>query len=183
MKTLRSIVLTTFTFLAVAATVTFSSCEQDSCTVLNCMNGGRCDEGVCQCPEGYEGSECESAIADRYIGTYEGTIRCNYNEMLFPIVPDSVKIDLVQRPDIVKLEIKAGNTSLQNFNGRVIEGKNVAFEPLISRDDNGVEVARIDAYVDFDGNLIKVFLQTTNTRTQEKQSCSFIGKRHIVIED
>ncbi len=184
MKTLKSIILTAFAFGAVAAaTISFSSCEQDSCTVLQCVNGGQCDEGACQCPDGYEGSECEIAVADRYVGVYEGTVRCNYNDMIFPIVPDTVRIDMVQRPNLVKLEVKGGNTSLQNFKGKVIDGKNIEFEPLIATDSLGNEVARIEAFVDFDGNLIKVFFQTTNKLTQEKQACSFIGQRHIYIED
>lgn len=184
MKTIKSVILSAFAFCAVAiSTLTISSCEQDSCTTLNCINGGQCTEGVCQCPDGYEGAECETAVADKYVGVYEGTVRCNYNDLMFPITPDTVRIDLVQRPSIVKLEVKGGNTSLQNFNGKVVDGKNIQFEPLISRDSSGNEVARIEAYVDFDGDLIKVFFQTTNKLTQEKQACSFIGKRHIYVED
>lgn len=180
MKTLKKVLLGSFIYFGIAGAIFgVSSCEQDSCTVLNCLNGGRCEDGLCQCPEGYEGAECESAVADRYAGVYGGTVLCNYNELLFPIVPDSVRIDIVERPNKVKLEIKAGNTSLQNFVGTVVDGNNIAFEPLISHDAQGNEIVRVDAFVDLDGNLIKVFLKTTNHLNEEKQACSFIGKRHV----
>lgn len=35
----------------------FSSC--DPCDEVQCYNGGFCDEGVCNCPAGYSGANCE----------------------------------------------------------------------------------------------------------------------------
>ncbi|HTO16991.1 MAG TPA: calcium-binding EGF-like domain-containing protein [Edaphocola sp.] len=180
MRKLKTIILSTFSLITFAlAALTVSSCEQDSCTVLNCQNGGRCNEGVCQCPEGYEGAECSETLANRYAGTYEGTIRCNYNSMLFPITADSVRINIVDQPNIIKLEIKAGNTSLQNFKGTIVNGNQIVFEPLISKDANGNVLAEVQAFVKFDGHLINLNLVTINKVSEEQQSCSFIGKKHI----
>lgn len=180
MNTIKSILVSTFGFFAIAAAaVGFSSCEQDSCTVLNCANGGQCVDGTCKCPSGYDGSECNTALSEKYAGVYEGTVRCNYGDILFPIVPDTVYVENVAKPNKVKLKIKAGNTSLENFNGTIRDKDNIDFDPLVSYDANGVEVSRINCFVDFDGDLIKVYLQTTNSINNEKQSCSFIGKRYV----
>ncbi|MBL7705420.1 MAG: calcium-binding EGF-like domain-containing protein [Taibaiella sp.] len=180
MKTIKSILFSAIGFFAIAASVVgFSSCEQDSCTVLLCKNQGKCEDGLCQCPAGYEGSECETTVASKYVGKYGGTTRCNYNNMLFPIVPDTVEITPLAGPDKVGMKIRAGNTVLDGDFYGTVQGNTIVFETLISRDAQGVELARIDAFVKFDGNLINVFLQTINATTQEKQACSFIGKYHV----
>lgn len=49
-----SFILVPFTFI----TLLFSSCA-DPCADINCLNGGNCESGVCECPEGYSGSLCE----------------------------------------------------------------------------------------------------------------------------
>lgn len=40
----------------------FSSGCKDPCDEVYCQNGGTCDEGVCDCPEGYSGPHCEDFI-------------------------------------------------------------------------------------------------------------------------
>lgn len=48
--------------LSAAAALTFSSCKKDPCEDVNCQNGGVCNEGTCDCPEGFSGAECGTAI-------------------------------------------------------------------------------------------------------------------------
>lgn len=176
MNRFKSILISTFGFLALgAATIGFSSCEHDSCTVLNCQNGGRCEDGVCVCPEGYEGAECNETLANKYSGTYGGSVRCNTNELLFPIRPDTVILHLQSQPNKIRLEMRAGNTTITNQVIGTARGSNIEFErfetPSVS----------IDATAKMDGNLINIHLLTINKITNEKQSCSFIGKRHITV--
>lgn len=35
-----------------------SSCKDDPCDGIICLNGGECVNGDCECPEGYEGADC-----------------------------------------------------------------------------------------------------------------------------
>jgi hypothetical protein len=43
---------------------------QDPCAKTLCENGGVCVEGSCECPEGYEGENCEIELRAVLIGTY-----------------------------------------------------------------------------------------------------------------
>mmetsp|Transcript_16905 Transcript_16905/g.25823 ORF Transcript_16905/g.25823 Transcript_16905/m.25823 type:complete len:207 (+) Transcript_16905:16-636(+) len=58
MKTLK---LTLFGFLAAFA-ILLTSCTDtsDPCDDVTCLNGGECDDGNCDCPPGYFGSDCSS---------------------------------------------------------------------------------------------------------------------------
>jgi hypothetical protein len=50
----------------------FSACiETDPCMEVICENGGYCDEGDCDCPEGYTGVYCETALIPKYLRAYE----------------------------------------------------------------------------------------------------------------
>lgn len=54
----------------------FNSCKdkKDSTTnpcAVQCQNGGYCLEDKCQCPNGYEGLNCERRSLARYIGKWE----------------------------------------------------------------------------------------------------------------
>ncbi len=40
------------------------------CDTVNCLNGGVCNNGLCDCPTGFEGDSCETALNDRYSGTF-----------------------------------------------------------------------------------------------------------------
>lgn len=77
MKFWKSILLTTLAFIGISGAVLFSACEKDSCSELNCQNGGACSGGFCQCPAGYEGAQCEIASEDRFLGKYIGVTTCD----------------------------------------------------------------------------------------------------------
>jgi hypothetical protein len=94
MKFWKQTLITLTAFLGITVTVTYTSCVQDSCTALQCQNGGSCADGYCRCPTGYEGAECENRIADRFVGTYTGSTRCDEN----PAILDTLDIYVVDEP-------------------------------------------------------------------------------------
>jgi hypothetical protein len=57
-----------FGLLAVTA-VAFTSCK-DECKDVTCSNGGTCTEGICDCPSGYEGTNCETSWSSAFAGNY-----------------------------------------------------------------------------------------------------------------
>lgn len=49
-----------------------AACENDPCEETICENGGTCEAGVCQCPDGFDGDFCELSDISRFTGTYMG---------------------------------------------------------------------------------------------------------------
>lgn len=174
MKKIKSILLASFGFLAIGGMVLSSSCEQDPCTTLLCQNGGSCSDGLCQCPTGYEGAQCEIKTVSRFVGKYKGTTRCTHDNVLFPIVADSVELKFVQDPNKLSLVMYAGNTSIVDFKG-VAENPNATFETF----NNGV--VSIHPSIQIDGDLIYVYLESITLASGERQNCKFTGKK-VVIE-
>lgn len=39
-----------------------SSCQKDPCSSVDCKNGGTCSDGTCECPEGFQGTDCSQQI-------------------------------------------------------------------------------------------------------------------------
>ncbi len=106
MKLWKHTLVSAIAFLGVSSTVLYTSCNDDSCKKLNCRNGGTCADNLCKCPSGYEGTQCENKIADRYIGVYYGITKVNEEppfldtaRILLDKYPASVSFVRVKRLD------------------------------------------------------------------------------------
>lgn len=64
-------------FLGILVTLIYTSCEKNVCNGVSCQHGGSCANGLCTCPEGYEGAQCQTLATDRYVGTYIGYTICD----------------------------------------------------------------------------------------------------------
>jgi hypothetical protein len=91
MRFWKHTLITAAAFIGISSTILYSSCVKDSCERLHCKNGAVCNDEICQCPTGFEGTECEHYFSERYIGTYDGNTKCN--EMAPNI--DSAKVTLI----------------------------------------------------------------------------------------
>lgn len=63
MQKIHSILLTTLLVFSFFSLTTYTSCKEDKCKNITCLNGGGCAEGVCVCPTGYSGTLCQNAPA------------------------------------------------------------------------------------------------------------------------
>ena len=72
MKNLKSILMASFLTVGIFSTALFTSCNQDKCKDTVCKNGGTCNEtdGSCNCPVGYEGSNCDTESRTKLIGSF-----------------------------------------------------------------------------------------------------------------
>lgn len=61
MKKLFGIGFGTVIAIMIFTAVTYTSCTKDKCKDVTCQNGGTCTDGVCSCPSGFEGTNCETA--------------------------------------------------------------------------------------------------------------------------
>jgi len=115
---IKTILLTAFSCLAIAGTVTFTACVKDSCSDLKCQNGGSCSNGFCNCQTGYEGAECELKSADKFVGSFPGHLHCDG----FPSVADTMDIVLAAEPDMVTVTRRGpmGGGAGIAINGQVV---------------------------------------------------------------
>jgi len=86
MKLWKPLLLTTSLFAAIVGSFGLSSCEPNSCDGITCFNGGSCGSGVCNCPSGFEGVNCEAEKRSRYLGVYGGFTECNNGAMTIDTV-------------------------------------------------------------------------------------------------
>jgi hypothetical protein len=67
-----------FAFFAFCALLTTTSCDT-RCAYLDCKNSGSCEKGQCYCVDGYEGEQCQTVWADKFIGGFQrvNAVDCN----------------------------------------------------------------------------------------------------------
>lgn len=57
--------------------IVYISCNKpgnsDKCAAISCAYGGRCDDGKCICPVGYEGTNCEIISRNKFLGSWNVT--------------------------------------------------------------------------------------------------------------
>lgn len=138
---IKAILTTACCFFALAGAVTFTACQKDPCTGLTCQNGGSCDDGFCRCQTGYEGVQCETKTADKFIGMFAGNLHCEGS----PSVSDTVDIALVAEPDQVSISRRGamGAGADAVFNG-IVRGNDIIVEPIYS----GSSRRSIAVYID-----------------------------------
>lgn len=163
MKFWKSIFLSACAFIAVASTVTYTSCEKDSCNDLKCKNGGSCAEGFCRCKTGYEGAECELKIADRFLGTYVGYNHCNSD----PALVDTLDVFLKSEPNVLEFARRSDVSS--RYSG-VASGYYIVVDDIVSGSDR----THVTAVVDIAEMTVHVEKYQGATR---KSVCDFVGYR------
>ena len=77
MKQLKLILSTAILFILMASGVVFNACVKDPCAKITCENNGVCRDGRCKCASGFEGPFCATKMYEKFIGTWQGTYRCN----------------------------------------------------------------------------------------------------------
>lgn len=105
MKSIKQFALTAFLTVSAFCAVVYTSCNKDECKDVTCQNGGTCSAGVCSCPTGYEGTNCETKSRDKFVGTYVGSEICS-------IGTDNYSVTLAANSDALKLTY----TNLYNDN-------------------------------------------------------------------
>lgn len=76
MKSIRNIAFAAIMTIGAFSAVTYTSCNKDECKDVVCQNGGTCTDGVCSCPAGYEGNNCETKSNAKFVGVWAVTETC-----------------------------------------------------------------------------------------------------------
>ncbi len=92
-----------FLFSAVLLIAFSPSCSKDKDCEGTCLNGGVCEDGNCNCPDGYEGPNC--AEQETPLKMFIHSVRVTR----FPALDGGTNWDLLDGPDIF-FQLFAGST-------------------------------------------------------------------------
>ncbi len=163
MKSWKLTLISIASFFAIGSVVLYTGCVQDSCTDLQCQNGGSCADGFCRCPTGYEGTECENSIADRFVGTYTGATRCDES----PSILDTVDIYVVEEPLTLGISLRSQpGTDLRGF----ADGNRI----VIADREEGNEAWSANVVLQ-DGRISLYVEHVLDIAQHQKTVCNFIG--------
>lgn len=152
-------------FLLMILTWIMTSC--DPCKDISCMNGAACDKGKCMCVTGFEGDLCETAMRDKMLGTYTGTLKCNDGEddMTYDIVistfsgnPAKITISEDGRAEF-QCDIKSTNTFSMKYADFIFSSEILYYDGEI------------------DGDNITIKYRTTDWDNNPLKECTYTGKR------
>jgi len=77
-------------------TILLFGCKKDPCKDVDCLNGGTCIDGTCQCAAGFEGSECDTESRQALIGTYDVVETCGQQQFEYEITIEEHPSDVTR---------------------------------------------------------------------------------------
>ncbi len=174
-------------FLLSVGLVTFNACT-DPCGDVVCNNGGICDEGICDCPEGfsgtnceidlcadctngtcttgecvcapgYEGENCDIVSKDKFIGIWSGIFDC-------PTLPDSLLEDIDLSEITVNMEVL---NNIDDIEMVVLDAPDFPIDIFGSAKISGdvMTITPQTETIDYEGIMIEVTGSGTGTLVSE----------------
>jgi hypothetical protein len=162
MRFWKHTLITAAAFIGISSTVLYSSCVKDSCERLRCKNGAVCNDEICQCPSGFEGTECEHSFYEKYVGTYDGHTKCN--EMA-PNIDSAVVMRASAAPDKIRVRIFAMGVDTNTYV--------VTVNTTSGRYENAAKGIKIDVLDEAD----KITIREERLENGATTSCTFIGTK------
>lgn len=164
MKRVKTILLTSGLLLGGFTLITYTSCTKDKCESVNC-NTGTCVDGKCKCPTGYEGANCQTASAKKFIGVWSATDRCPQTSRGGSDLKYTITV-IQSNQDPLKVSV-VGLAKTDYHLTATIDGKIMTIEPQVMTDLRSYE-GTIN-YVN-DSTLEAIFNITDSTGRLE-ESC------------
>ncbi len=171
MKILKSLIGLSV-IVAGAGIVTFQSCTRNPCNKLVCQNGGVCTDNFCQCPTGYEGAQCETESATKFLGKYIGTTTTDSDGVTLPTVNDTVTIALFQKPNKLMVIFDSTSTTTSDTFYGVASGYTASFPDSIN--DSAHYFRHVNATID--NGLLNFYIETRNDSSVTKKVSLFTGR-------
>jgi len=181
MKFWKITILTSLLFAAAVTAIVYSSCTKDACDNVNCLNGGSCGNGICNCPTGYEGAECQILSVSRFVGIYAGDISCNNQQQVIDsafITADNANPDYVYVTlNSILPKVLHGYVSDNTNTYSIIVTNNDSF----SYDPNTLFYERLFTITLQNSNTLTIhsyedsIFQTGSGKDTAITNCSFIG--------
>lgn len=166
MKKISVILSSLFVFMTIASSVVFNACTKDPCKDIICKNNGICRDGSCRCSLGFEGPFCATKMYEKFIGSWDGTYRCN------GLLPETETIIVDPEPEPNRIRIynifqqNVGITATVNVEKVDIESQTI-----------GNITYRGNGYVE--GNYMTLYIEEKDNSNGNFFSCVFNGTKFI----
>lgn len=170
---LSTVVVVTLSFVLVL----FSACNKGKtkyndttlirpCDNVICLNGGTCTDGLCYCPQGFEGPQCATRWSDKFVGNYSADDACDTSAKVYGVV-------LNADPDYAyKLRIfNLGLSCPGNIINAVINPEKTSFAIPMQKTCGNLYVS---GYGNLNATFVNVFLTTRDTIQHTSTQCSIL---------
>jgi len=98
----------------------------DPCNDTQCLNGGSCYDGTCQCAYPFEGDRCQSLEREKFVGRYDITYRGSLYKSSLAAPSERSYFDFTLRNQFVAADAAADRIVIPNFLG--VTGQNARFK-------------------------------------------------------
>lgn len=177
MKTIRIIFSTLAIVISLFSVVLFISCNKGSvkynsstlvhpCDNVICLNGGTCTDGLCYCPQGFEGAQCATRWSDRFIGNYLADDACDTTNGYYNTVI-SADPGYAYKMRLFNVGLFCPGTIME----ATINPEKTSFMIPFQK---GCGNLYLSGYGNMNGTTINVFLNARDTMNHTTNSCSII---------
>ena len=138
----KTIIFSALLALAALGLIINSSCNADKCKTIVCANGSYCQLGACICLNGYEGTNCETVMRQKFMGNWtvfeKGSATYAAQYPISIVIDSAIFTDLyiLNFNDSFKhpvLAVVTNGTTLtipnQQMEGKIIWGKGYIYTP------------------------------------------------------
>ena len=165
-------------FFVFAIAMVFVSCDKSAvkygettyykpCEGVVCLNGGNCLDGYCQCPVGFEGTNCEIRSNEKFYGNYEARDMCYMNGTDFYNVSIDADPNLATKLVFNNIGTECPAASITGFitsnkSDFQINSQNTCGDIWISGNGN------------MNGNIVNVYLAFRDSVLHQTKTCSIV---------
>lgn len=137
------------------------------CDNVICLNGGTCKDGLCYCPQGFEGDKCSIRWSDRFVGQYQADDECYTGASGYYNVTINGDPGYAYKLNITNLGIACPNRTIS----AVINPEKTSFNiPM----QNTCGDYYLSGYGNINGNYLNVFLKSRDSMNHTSLDCSIV---------
>ncbi len=142
------------------ATTTIRPCDN-----VICLNGATCKDGLCYCPQGFEGDKCQIKWSDKFVGAFQAKDACYTGSDVYYNVQISANPDYAYKVKLFNLGVFC---PLSTLDANITSEKTNLQIPL----QKGCGNLYLSGTGSISGNFINVYLIARDTMAHTSQQCS-----------
>ncbi len=154
MKSIKNIAIAALLSVGAFAAVVYSSCTKDDCKDVVCQNGGTCVSGKCQCPTGYEGTNCETLSRAKFLtnGSTATYITAVGQDSCYMSGTYTMTVTPGTNSNEITINNFAGYGTSATLTGVVVSGSNFSKADTVTA--GAVKIYNVSGSMNAAGNLI-----------------------------